>query len=284
VSDAECIALLQWALPRLRLRWPGFRKVRGQVCKRIARRMRALGLADAAAYRARLEADPGEWGVLDGLCVVTLSRFYRDRGVWDALQGDVLPALAEAATSARDRQLACWSVGCASGEEPYTLSILWTLALGARYPRLPLRVLATDLEAHVLERARAAHYAGGSLRDLPSAWLEQAFERRDGSFVLRDRFRTAVELRQEDVRRVQPSEVFRLILCRNLVLTYFDEARQREVLGRILATLAPGGAFVIGRHERLPRDTPLEPWHPQLGIYRHVPTRFRAVLMNPPTT
>lgn len=78
MRNAECVALLRWALPRLGLRWPGFRRVRRQVCKRIARRIKELGLADVAAYRERLECAPEEWPEFDSLCRITISRFYRD--------------------------------------------------------------------------------------------------------------------------------------------------------------------------------------------------------------
>ncbi len=79
------------------MRWPGFRKVRRQVCKRISRRIGALGLSGEAAYRARLESNPDEWGVLASLCRVTISRFYRDRGVFDHIGDVVLPRLARRA-------------------------------------------------------------------------------------------------------------------------------------------------------------------------------------------
>ena len=97
MKNAECVDFLQWALPRLGMRWPGFRKVRRQVCKRIDRRLRELGLPDLAAYRIRLGQDSTEWKFLDGACRITISRFYRDRGVFDALGANVLPALARAA-------------------------------------------------------------------------------------------------------------------------------------------------------------------------------------------
>ena len=61
------------------MRWAGFRKVRRQVCRRIARRMEEVGCADADAYRTHLARHEEEWRVLDGLCRVTISRFYRDR-------------------------------------------------------------------------------------------------------------------------------------------------------------------------------------------------------------
>jgi chemotaxis protein methyltransferase CheR len=284
MTDAECVALLQWALPHLELRWAGFRKFRGQVCKRIQRRMAQLGILDVATYRARLDVVPAEWKVLAGLCVVTLSRFFRDRAVWDTLRDEVLPAAAEAAAAAKDEALRCWSIGCASGEEPYTLSVLWVLGLAHRYPGLRLRILATDIDEDVLRRAHLARYAAGTLRDLPTGWLDHAFERHDGSFRLRERFRAAVELRREDVRFLLPDEVFRVILCRNLVCTYFDETLQRATLGRLLTRLSEGGAFVAGRKERLPPGMTLEPWHPRHGIYRHAPTRLPALPMSLPGT
>jgi len=268
MTDAECMSLLQWALPRLELRWAGFRKARSQVCKRIGRRVAELGLPDAAAYRLRLEADPAEWSVLDGFCVITISRFYRDQRVWNALREEVLPSVARVAIAERDEQLRCWCIGCASGEEPYTLSILWMLGIAHQYPGLHLRILATDIDESVLRRAQVASYAPSTLRDLPVAWFDQAFERHGDFFRLRERFRAAVELRKEDVRLNLPSEMFHVILCRNLVCTYFDERLQRETLGRILTRLSAGGALVVGGHEWLPSGTPLELWHPRLGIYR----------------
>ena len=81
-------------MPRINLRWPGFRKVRRQVCKRLKRRMQDLRLADFPAYRARLENDSSEWQVLDRCCHITISRFFRDRGMFEALRRHVLPDIA----------------------------------------------------------------------------------------------------------------------------------------------------------------------------------------------
>ena len=268
MTDAECVAFLQWALPRIGMRWAGYRRVRGQVRKRIGRRLVELGLADVAAYRARLEADPSEWNVLEGLCVVTISRFYRDRLVWDTLREHVLPAMAEAALAAGDEELRCWSAGCASGEEPYTLSVLWMLDLAHRYPGLRLRIVATDVHHRVLARAREAKYSAGTLRELPPQWRDQAFEQRADTFCLRERFRSVVELRQQDVRRVLPEEAFHVILCRNSVFTYLDENTQQATLARMSTRLAAGGAFLVGPHERLPAGALLVPQHASLGIYR----------------
>ena len=93
MKDESCICFLQWALPYLHMHWPGFKKVRGQVCKRLSRRLDELELADLKRYRMYLEDNPLEWHILDSLCRITISRFYRDKGVYDSLRSHVLPEL-----------------------------------------------------------------------------------------------------------------------------------------------------------------------------------------------
>ena len=151
MDDRRCVEFLQWALPRLGMRWPGFRKVRGQVCKRLRRRLGELGLADLDSYREFLEGHPDEWARLESLTHITISRFLRDRGMFDFLLAEVAPALAARALARGDECVRAWSAGCASGEEAYSLSILWRLGLDTP---VRLRILATDVDETMLERAR----------------------------------------------------------------------------------------------------------------------------------
>jgi chemotaxis protein methyltransferase CheR len=267
VKDADCVAFLQWALPQLGLRWPGFRKVRRQVCRRIAARLGKLRLAEAAAYRSHLQSNAGEWPALAALCTVSISRFYRDHEVFDCLGAAVLPALAVAARERGAERLECWSAGCASGEEPYTLAIQCRLSV--HFPGLSLRILGTDVDARLLERARAACYPASSLKALPPAWRAQAFETRGRQFCLRDEYRDAVELERQDLGAELPRRQFDLILCRNLAFTYFVAERARLALEGIADRLRPGGALVVGVHERLPQPAAgFEPWPGCRAIFR----------------
>lgn len=269
MPQSSCVAFLEWALPQLGLAWPGFRRVHRQVCKRIGRRLQALRLADPAAYQSYLDAHPEEWAVLDSFCRISVSRLVRDRLVFTELGRVVVPTLAAAALRRGERRVRCWSAGCASGEEPYSLNILWKLELASRFPAVSFTVLATDVDEELLERARAAQYGCSSLREVPAAWLEAAFERRDRLFAVRPAFRAGVEFLAQDIRREMPPGPFDLVLCRNLVFTYFDTPSQRRTLERMLAVLRPDGALVIGLRERLPGGTTrLEPWVGDLGIYR----------------
>ncbi len=268
-ADRACVELLQWALPQLRMRWPGFRKVRGQVCKRLRRRMRALDIDSMAAYRSYLEAHPEEWPVLDAMCQISISRFFRDRGVFACLQEQVLPELARGARQRGATELRAWCAGCASGEEPYALAILWRLGVQERFADLSLRILATDVNRQLLERARAACYGRSSLKELPQAWRVTAFEQAAPLLRVRSDIAADVEFRLQDLRKDTPAGTFDLVLCRNLAFTYFARDLQMEILERLCEHLRPGGALVIGSHERLPALPPaLGTWSEQHRVYR----------------
>lgn len=251
----DCTAFLQWALPRIDLHWPGFRKVRRQVCKRLRQRMKDLQLDDFAAYKARLEADRAEWRVFDDCCHITISRFFRDRGVFELLRRCVLPNMA-ARAKREGRGVRIWSAGCASGEEPYTLKILWDLEIANSYPDVSLSILATDIDETMLARARAACFEKTSLHELPPHLIQQAFERADDHFCIRSRHRDKVEFAHQDLRTEAPRSRFDLILCRYVAFTYFAPSLQQRVLTQMLEQLLPGGYLVIGTHERLPGAVP----------------------------
>jgi chemotaxis protein methyltransferase CheR len=254
VNDTDCTALLQWALPQLDLRWPGYRKVRRQVCKRLKRRMRDLGLGDFSAYRARLESDPTEWRVLDGCCHITISRFFRDLGVFETLRRRVLPDIARCAKS-EGRAARIWSAGCAAGEEPYTLKILWDLEVASSQPGVPLSIIATDVDEEMLARAREACFETTSLHELPPHLVEQAFDRVGPLFCVRSRYREGIEFVRQDLRLDAPTPGFDLILCRYVAFTYFALPLQEQVLAGIVERLLPGGYLVVGTHERLPTNS-----------------------------
>lgn len=251
------------------MRWPGFRKVRRQVCRRVARRLRDLDLAGVAEYRIYLAKHPDEWERLDGLCRITISRFYRDRGMFDALADAVLPALVRQMRRRGESALRIWSAGCGSGEEPYTLAVVWAMELEPRHPGVRLDIVATDVDARVLHRAREACYAYGTLKRLPDDWRDRAFMSEGDSYRLKPDYRRGIEFLQQDIRVARPRGPFDLVLCRNLVFTYFDDALQRELLTHIGGVMQAGAALVLGAHEALPEPAAgFESWFEQHRIYR----------------
>ncbi len=248
MRDVDCICFLQWALPQLDMHWPGFRKVRHQVCKRVKRRIDALGLNGFVSYRRRLQADPLEWRFLDQCCHITISRFFRDRSVFECLCGSILPAVAERARSER-RQARCWSAGCASGEEPYSLRILWDLAIKAASDALS--IVATDVDEELLGRARDGCYGRASLREIPLELTSQAFARDGSRFCVRAQYREGIVFLKQDLRLEAPPGPFDIVLCRNIALTYFVPVLRQKVLAIIADSLIPNGFLVVGAHEEV---------------------------------
>jgi chemotaxis protein methyltransferase CheR len=269
MKDVEGVQFLQWCLPRLRLRWKGYRKVRRQVYKRIGQRMQVLGLTTLSDYRAYLECHTTEWAILDSLSWIPISRFYRDKRVYEFLQQEVLARLTEMVTMRGETELRCWSVGCAAGEEPYSLAILWICTLADRFPGVTFRVLATDINPDAIRRAEAGCYPMSSVKDLPQELLRAPFILSGEQYCIKPEYREPVRFLVQDIRQAMPPGSFHLILCRYVVLTYFEEQLQRDMVQRIEQKLDPSGALVIGTLESLPEGiSGLEPWSSKCGIYR----------------
>ena len=159
----------------------------------------------------------------------------------------------------------------------YTVQLLWHLCLAEPFPDIQLEIMATDIDPHMLERARQGRYSQGSLKDLPLHWLEVGFERCGDDYVVRDTFRERIGFAAQDIRCELPAGPFHLVMCRNLVFTYFADPVQRVSLTRIATRLAPGGILLVGKHETLPSARP--DWVPcadRQGFFRKVDAAMAA--------
>jgi chemotaxis protein methyltransferase CheR len=230
--------------------------------------MSDLSISTAKQYREQLEHSPEEWGELDAACRITISRFYRDRAVFDALRLRFLPELGERAV--RDhRPMRCWSAGCCSGEEPYTLALALRLDVQRQIPGMTYEILATDVDAVVLDRARKGCYPPGALVELPRDWLLEAFQAEASEWCLTPEYRQGIRWARQDIRHTVPEGPFDLILCRNLVFTYLSAPMQQTVTGALHERLQPAGLLVVGSHEHLP-DAERFARQDKLPIYRKI--------------
>lgn len=270
MKDSDLVDFMEWAAPQLRLQWSGFRKVRSQVKRRLEDRMLELRIRNVQSYRDYLSAHAEEWAAVDAACRITVSRFYRDRAIFDTLRDALMPDLARRA-AAEDRPVRIWSAGAASGEEPYTLSMIWKFCVEGKIKKARLQVVATDVNPHMLDRAARGMYPKGCLEELPEQWRSRAFDAAEGEYKIRETFRKAVDFRKQDVRQERPDGVFDLVACRYLIFTYFAPELQGESLGTLRQALRPGGYLVLGHQESLPAGTRgFMPCFGNLPIYRKV--------------
>ncbi|HOD35005.1 MAG TPA: CheR family methyltransferase [Syntrophales bacterium] len=246
----------------------GYRKVRTGVEKRIRRHMHRLGCENAQAYLERVSEDPSLSGDVEEVLRVSVSRFFRDRAVWEELAVSVLPQLVPNAGP----ELRVWSAGCALGQEVYSLKILWDRFSRAGTGVPGLALWATDSNPACLAGAMEGLYPRSVLREMPEALRMEYFrDAGDGRHVrVVDRLKEGILWRRHDFTREPPPHgVFQIIFLRNSLLTYYRMDVREAVLPLILEALTTGGVLVIGKGEKLPpvplRLTPVAPGIP---IYR----------------
>jgi chemotaxis protein methyltransferase CheR len=213
--------------------------------RRVGVRMRARGILRYADYSDCLDRDPDEYERLMATLTINVTKLFRNTSTFDAIARVVIPAIAE------DRgPIDVWSAGCASGEEAYSLAILFHLAAIERKDQTLLdrtRVIATDIDRESLETAERGVYPESSFTETPPAWRERFFVGGEVASAVRQRVRFE---RRDLLRDPAPCTSARLITCRN-VLIYFDRTAQEALLVRLHDALAPGGYLVLGRVEML---------------------------------
>ena len=240
---------LKTTLPHLGLRWRRFN--RKSMRNRIIDRMRQLNLHTWSDYRRHVLENEEERYLLTSMLAVTISRFWRNSSLFERLEKKWLPVLLEAVSPEETVQI--WSAGCASGEEPYSLLILWqeSFANSGR----SLRLLASDSDGHCLKRARQARYPASSFREMPLQLREKYFANEKGTFSLRHDLSQKIEWFEHNLIWEPLPMNNHLIFCRNLVYTYFVDALQDEITRRFHQALVAGGFLVVGRKDRLPHGT-----------------------------
>lgn len=217
------------------------------VRRRIVKRMRTSGAGDVADYLERLAGDDDELDALIATLSIHVSHFFRNPDTFQILEEQVLPDLCRLARAAGREELRLWSVGCASGEEPYSLALLIDELAASG---LVVSILATDVSPRVLEEAREAVYEPARLAEVPPAVLSRYFSVEGGRYRLSEKVRAMVRFERHNVMTAREFPVADLILCRN-VLIYFTREEQARILARFAAALPEGGALVLGRAETL---------------------------------
>jgi chemotaxis protein methyltransferase CheR len=217
------------------------------VKRRIATRVRARGLSEARPYLALLERDEAELDALMAALTIHVSQFFRNPSTFALLERQVLPELLRRAQAEGRRTLRLWSVGCASGEEPYSLALLMQELAP---PEVKIDILGTDISAAILESARAGLYEPQRLAEVPASVRERYFTPEGKGLRLAESIRRLVRFECHNMLTAPVYPRADLIVCRN-VLIYFSREEQENILQRFAAALPVGGVLVLGKAEML---------------------------------
>lgn len=232
--------------------WKGYRKVRKGVKKRISRHMQEIGTRNMAAYLDRVEEDPAVQEECLRRMTVSISRFFRERRLWEVLRDSLLPELV-----GRDIEIVrVWSAGCAGGEEPYGFRVVWEEAKN-HLDRVPaLDLLATDSNPENLDRAQRGVYTRGSLKEVDPFILKAWFDEKEPgkSYRIKPELKEQITWKIHNLLEDPPDRRFHILFLRNNLLTYYEGRAKTEAFHRITTRLVDSGYLIIGSHEKPPSE------------------------------
>ena len=269
--DPDFESLLQHIQESRSLDFRGYKRT--SLRRRIALRMEAVGADSFAAYRSILEAQPSEFEDLLNTVLINVTSFFRDEEAWNVLAEQVVPALI--ANAQDGRAIRVWSVGCASGEEPYSIAMLLAEQMGASEFRRRVKIYATDLDEDALKVARLAAYVPRQVESVPAPLLEKYFERTNNHFVFERELRKCVIFGRHNVVHDAPISRIDLLTCRNLLI-YLESETQATVLPRLHYALNRDGFLFLGKAEtQLARSSLFRAIEIKHRIFAKVPQEWR---------
>ena len=250
---------------------------RGTVLRRLERRMQVTRQPTLPAYRDYLDRYPQESEQLLQDMLISVTSFFRDREAFESLGRELAASLATRRPA--PAQLRAWVVGCATGEEGYSLAMLLHDHVPSAMPRIGIQVFASDIDDRALAVARGGAYPETIRADVSATRLAQFFETDAGSYRVKKGLREQILFTRHNVLRDPPFSRLDLITCRNLLI-YLERDVQARVLEVFHFALNPGGLLMLGsaesadlltdlfsvvdKKQRIYRANPVRPVHREL--------------------
>jgi chemotaxis protein methyltransferase CheR len=221
--------------------------------RRVALRMRSTRCRDAAEYCNLLRQSPQELDLLQKALTIHVSQFFRNPSMFDKLRVDVLPGLFSSRENNGAGKLRLWCLGCAGGEEPFSLAILLREHFSREMRKVQTIIHGTDIDAETIQAARQGEFIEERLKEVPADVRDRYFRRNGSRFRLLPEIREMVTFLQGDITRTSEYAACDLVVCRN-TLIYFTRHDQEKILHGVADILPAGGILVLGKSETLVGD------------------------------
>ena len=223
---------------------------RRTLSRRIQRRMQVLGIAEGADYVTRVRSDPGECQTLFRDLLINVTRFFRDTESFTTLAERAIDPLVRDASDSDELRI--WVAGCSSGEEAYSIAMLFRDAM-TRHKRYPVvNIFASDIDERMLEIAREGSYPLAALADVPEPFRTRFTTASGDHFNIVPQIRDMVRFSAHSLIKDPPFSRIDLVSCRNLLI-YLDENLQRSVMPLMHYALRPDGYLFLGSSETIGR-------------------------------
>lgn len=212
-----------------------------QMKRRLTSLREKRGFHDFQSYFQAISKDPVLFDEFLERMTINVSEFFRNPKRWEVLEKKILPRLLE-----NNRRLKVWSAACSTGEEPYTLAII----LHKFMPLSQINILATDIDKAILERAKIGFYTERSLKDVPQDVLMKFFIKEPNGYRIKDEIKKTVTFRQQNLLSDPFDNNFDLIVCRNVMIYFTEEAKDR-LYHKFSVALKSGGVLFVGSTEQI---------------------------------
>ena len=214
--------------------------------RRINVRMKMLNITNISEYADLLYSDPDEIGSLYDSLSINVTKFYRDKQVWQVFASKVIPNLLNLVKP--NDTIRIWSCGCASGEEPYGLAIMFSEAL--KNTKLNFKILATDINSHAIREARNGNYTSDNLKNLDDILITKYFKKiASDHYQVTNEIKDLISFNLGDITTF-PASYIDVIFCRNLLIYYGKDA-QDLIFKKCFNVLKPNRFLVLGMDETL---------------------------------
>lgn len=224
---------------------------RSSILRRLHARMRRKEVRSYDEYIKLLDNEHSEYNELLSTLAINVTDFFRNPEVFDLIRDDVIPAILDVKIKKKHRIIKVWSAACASGEEVYSLAILFLESLKENSNEFFLNVIGTDIDKDALLNAEKSIYSADKLTLVKREYLSKYFTRIDNErYSLKKWVKDRVKFQHHDVIRDNPILFCDLVMCRNLLI-YFNRELQEEMLLKLSESMNPGAYLVLGMAESL---------------------------------
>lgn len=224
------------------------------IIRRVNRRMSLNQVEDYATYVRFLRENPKEAEFLFRELLIGVTHFFRDSESYETLKKNILPGVF--ANLPEDSNFRVWIPGCSTGEEVYSLAMVFRECLDTTSKRINLQLFGTDIDPYAVDKARKGVFPESIVADVNPERLKRFFTREHDAYSIRKDIRDCIVFSVQDILKDPPFSRLNLLCCRNLLI-YLDGTAQKKLLPLFHYTLVPGGILVLGSSETIGSSTHL---------------------------
>lgn len=215
------------------------------IFRRLHKRLNELNISDFKDYLAYIKKQPQEIDALFNTILIGVTSFFRDKESFEVLEKHLKKMIV---SKSRDDSIRIWVPGCATGEEPYSISIILHRLLKNRYNDIHVQIFATDIDEKALTTARKGVYTKESLANVDPEIISEYFTKKGKTYSVNKTIRSSIVFSKHDVTVNPPFLRLDLISCRNLFI-YFSSALQKQILPIFHFAINKDGYLFLGKAE-----------------------------------